>query len=77
VGLNQADLEAPLGQLVERVAGETAIEEERHHRPCEMDWISEREIGDNDPSRGAEREAGFYGQAFLIEMVLRQHGGVG
>jgi hypothetical protein len=32
VGLNQADLEAPLGQLVERVAAEMAIEEERHHR---------------------------------------------
>jgi hypothetical protein len=45
--------------------------------PCEMGWISEREIGDTDPSRGAEREAGFYGQAFLIEMVLRKHGGVG
>ena len=32
MGLNQADLEASLGQLVERVAAEMAIEEERHHR---------------------------------------------
>jgi hypothetical protein len=31
VGLNQADLEAPLGQLVERVAAEMALEEEHHH----------------------------------------------
>ena len=31
VGLNQADLEAPLGQLVERVATEMALEEEHHH----------------------------------------------
>ena len=33
VGLNQADLAAPLGQSVEHVAAEMAIEEERHHRP--------------------------------------------
>ena len=32
MGLEQADLAAPLGQLVERVAAEMAIEEERHHR---------------------------------------------
>jgi hypothetical protein len=31
VRLEQADLAAPLGQLVERVAAEMAIEEERHH----------------------------------------------
>ncbi|MDQ3959253.1 MAG: hypothetical protein M3255_02965 [Pseudomonadota bacterium] len=31
MGLNQADLEAPLGQLVERVAAEMALEEESHH----------------------------------------------
>ena len=34
--LDQADLAAPLGQLVERVVAEMAIEEERHHRLPQM-----------------------------------------
>jgi hypothetical protein len=36
VGLNQADLAAPLGQLGDHVAAEMAIEEERHHRLPEV-----------------------------------------
>jgi hypothetical protein len=36
VGLNQAELAAPLGQLVEHVAAEMALEEERPHRLPEL-----------------------------------------
>ena len=39
--------------------------------------VSEREISDTDPPRGAEREARLYGQAFLVERVLPKYGGVG
>jgi hypothetical protein len=69
-------------EILEQILEEAAftrrpVQEDNIFEAGEHPDVPEREIGDSDSPGSVEREAGFHGQAFLVEGILRKHDRIG